>query len=58
MVEEVQFKSEQPAEPEGHEAEMVKKIDDANTMPEEGMTTDSVEVAAKPEGIPDKFYNA
>ena len=58
MVEEVQFKSEQPAEPEGHEAEMVKKIDDANTMPEEGMATDSVEVPAKPEGIPDKFYNA
>ena len=58
MVEEVQFKSEQPAEPEGHEEAMVKKIDDANTMPEEGMTTDSVEVAAKPEGIPDKFYDA
>ena len=58
MVEEVQFKSEQPAEPEGHEAEMVKKIDDANTMPEEGMATDNVEVAAKPEGIPDKFYDA
>jgi hypothetical protein len=57
MVDEVQFKSEQPAEPEGHEAEMVKKIDDANTMPAEGMATDSVEVAAKPEGIPDKFYN-
>ena len=57
MVEEVQFKSEQPAEPEGHEAEMVKKIDDANTMPEEGIT-ENVEVAAKPEGIPDKFYDA
>ena len=58
MVDEVQFKSEQPAEPEGHEEAMVKKIDDANTMPEEGMATDSVEVPAKPEGIPDKFYNA
>ena len=57
MVEEVQFKSEQPAEPEGHEAEMIKKIDDANTMPEEGIK-DNVEVAAKPEGIPDKFYDA
>ena len=57
MVEEVQFKSEQPAEPEGHEAEMIKKIDDANTMPEEGIT-ENVEVAAKPEGIPDKFYDA
>ena len=57
MVEEVQFKSEQPAEPEGHEAEMVKKIDDANTIPEEGIK-DNVEVAAKPEGIPDKFYDA
>jgi len=57
MVEEVQFKSEQPAEPEGHEAEMVKKIDDANTMPEEGMATDNVEVAAKPEDVPEKFYN-
>ena len=57
MVDEVQFKSEQPAEPEGHEEAMVKKIDDANTMPEEGMATDSVEVPAKPEGIPDKFYN-
>ena len=57
MVEEVQFKSEQPAEPEGHEAEMVKKIDDANTIPDEGIK-DNVEVAAKPEGIPDKFYDA
>jgi hypothetical protein len=57
MVEEVQFKSEQPAEPEGHEAAMVKKIDDANTMPEEGIQ-ENVEVAAKPEGIPDKFYDA
>ena len=57
MVEEVQFKSEQPAEPEGHEAEMIKKIDDANTMPEEGIQ-ENVEVAAKPEGIPDKFYDA
>ena len=57
MVEEVQFKSEQPAEPEGHEAAMVKKIDDANTMPEEGIK-ENVEVAAKPEGIPDKFYDA
>lgn len=57
MVEEVQFKSEQPAEPEGHEAEMIKKIDDANTIPEEGIK-DNVEVAAKPEGIPDKFYDA
>ena len=57
MVEEVQFKSEQPAEPEGHDAEMIKKIDDANTMPEEGIT-ENVEVAAKPEGIPDKFYDA
>ena len=58
MVEEVQFKSEQPAEPEGHEAEMVKKFDDANTIPEEGMATDSVEVAGKPEDVPEKFYNA
>ena len=58
MVDEVQFKSEQPAEPEGHEAAMVKKIDDANTMPEEGIIADNVEVAAKPEGIPDKFYDA
>lgn len=57
MVEEVQFKSEQPAEPEGHEAEMIKKIDDANTIPDEGIK-DNVEVAAKPEGIPDKFYDA
>ena len=57
MVDEVQFKSEQPAEPEGHEEAMVKKIDDANTMPEEGIK-DTVEVAAKPEGIPDKFYDA
>ena len=57
MVEEVQFKSEQPAEPEGHEAAMVKKIDDANTIPDEGIK-DNVEVAAKPEGIPDKFYDA
>ena len=57
MVEEVQFKSEQPAEPEGHDAEMIKKIDDANTMPEEGIQ-ENVEVAAKPEGIPDKFYDA
>ena len=57
MVDEVQFKSEQPAEPEGHEAAMVKKIDDANTMPEEGIK-ENVEVAAKPEGIPDKFYDA
>ena len=57
MVDEVQFKSEQPAEPEGHEAAMIKKIDDANTMPEEGIQ-DNVEVAAKPEGIPDKFYDA
>jgi len=57
MVDEVQFKSEQPAEPEGHEAAMVKKIDDANTMPEEGIQ-ENVEVAAKPEGIPDKFYDA
>ena len=58
MVDEVQFKSEQPAEPEGHEAAMIKKIDDANTMPEEGIIADTVEVAAKPEGIPDKFYDA
>ena len=57
MVDEVQFKSEQPAEPEGHEEAMVKKIDDANTMPEEGIK-ENVEVAAKPEGIPDKFYDA
>lgn len=57
MVDEVQFKSEQPAEPEGHEEAMVKKIDDANTMPEEGIK-DTVEVPAKPEGIPDKFYDA
>ena len=57
MVEEVQFKSEQPAEPEGHEAAMVKKIDDANTIPEEGIK-DNVEVAEKPECIPDKFYDA
>jgi hypothetical protein len=46
MVDEVQFKSEQPAEPEGHEEAMVKKIDDANTMPEEGIK-DNVEVACK-----------
>ena len=58
MVEEVQFKSEQPAEPEGHDAEMVKKIDDANTIPEEGMAADNVEVPAKPEDVPEKFYNA
>ena len=58
MVEEVQFKSEQPAEPEGHEAEMIKKIDDANTIPEEGMATDNVEVAGKPEDVPEKFYDA
>ena len=57
MVDEVQFKSEQPAEPEGHEEAMVKKIDDANTMPEEGIK-ENVEVAAKPECIPDKFYDA
>jgi hypothetical protein len=57
MVEEVQFKSEQPAEPEGHEAEMVKKINDANTIPEEGIQ-ENVEVAAKPEDVPEKFYNA
>ena len=57
MVDEVQFKSEQPAEPEGHEEAMVKKIDDANTMPEEGIK-DTVEVPAKPEGIPDKFYDS
>jgi hypothetical protein len=57
MVDEVQFKSEQPAEPEGHDAAMVKLVDDANTMPEEGIQ-ENVEVAAKPEGIPDKFYDA
>ena len=57
MVDEVQFKSEQPAEPEGHEEAMVKKIDDANTMPDE-VIKDTVEVSAKPEGIPDKFYDA
>ena len=57
MVDEVQFKSEQPAEPEGHEEAMVKKIDDANTMPDE-VIQDTVEVAEKPEGIPDKFYDA
>lgn len=57
MVDEVQFKSEQPAEPEGHDEAMVKLIDDANTMPEEGIK-DTVEVPAKPEGIPDKFYDA
>ena len=58
MVDEVQFKSEQPADPEGHDEAMVKKIDDANTIPEEGIIADNVEVAAKPEGIPDKFYDA
>lgn len=58
MVDEVQFKSEQPADPEGHDEAMIKKIDDANTIPEEGIIADNVEVAAKPEGIPDKFYDA
>ena len=57
MVEEVQFKSEQPAEPEGHDEAMVKLVDDANTIPEEGIK-ENVEVAAKPESVPDKFYNA
>ena len=57
MVDEVQFKSEQPAEPEGHDEAMVKLVDDANTMPEEGIT-ENVEVAAKPESVPDKFYDA
>ena len=57
MVEEVQFKSEQPADPEGHDEAMVKLVDDANTIPEEGIK-ENVEVAAKPESVPDKFYNA
>ena len=39
---------------------MVKLIDDANTIPEESLEVikDNVEVPAKPEGIPDKFYDA
>jgi len=59
-MEEVQFKSEQAGTPEGHDEAMVKLIDDANTIPEESLEAikDNVEVPAKPEGIPDKFYDA
>ena len=44
--------------PEGHEEEMIKLADDAAKAPAEGMATDNVEIAPKPEGVPDKFYNA
>ena len=59
-MEEVQFKSEQAETPEGHDEAMVKLIDDANTIPEESLEAikDNVEVPPKPEGIPDKFYDA
>ena len=45
-------------EPEGHEEKMIKLAEDAQKAPSEGMATDNVEVAPKPEGVPDKFYNA
>lgn len=44
--------------PEGHEEKMIKLADDAAKAPAEGMAVDNVEVAPKPEGVPDKFYNA
>ena len=44
--------------PEGHEEKMIKLAEDAEKAPGEGLATDNVEIAPKPEGIPDKFYNA
>lgn len=44
--------------PEGHEEKMIKLADEAAKAPGEGIATDNVEIAPKPDGVPEKFYNA
>jgi len=55
---EVQYKSEQVETPEGHDEAMTKLVDEANKLPDDPAIQENVEIPAKPEGIPDKFYNA
>ena len=55
---EVQYKSEQVETPEGHDEAMVKLVDEANKLPEDPAIKDNIEIPPKPEGIPDKFYDA
>ena len=56
---EVQYKSEQEQTPEGHDEAMTKLVDEANKLPDDPSgIKDNVEIPPKPDGIPDKFYNA
>ena len=57
LHQEVYEGKDEAASPEGHEEKMIKLAEDAEKAPAEGMAVDNVEVAPKPEGIPDKFYN-
>jgi hypothetical protein len=58
LHQEVYEGKDEASSPEGHEEAMIKLADDANKPPGESMAADNVEVAPKPEGVPDKFYNA
>lgn len=56
--EKVEFPAEQPEEDQEHNQKMMDLVDKANEV-ESGLgVQDNVEVPPKPEGIPDKFYNA
>jgi hypothetical protein len=58
LHQEVYEGKDEATSPEGHDEAMIKLADDAAKAPAEGMAVDNVEVAPKPEGVPDKFYNA
>lgn len=58
LHQEVYEGKDEASSPEGHEEAMVKLADEAAKTPGEGMATDNVDIAPKPEGVPDKFYNA
>jgi hypothetical protein len=58
LHQEVYEGKDEASSPEGHDEAMIKLADDAAKAPAEGMAVDNVEVAPKPEGVPDKFYNA
>jgi hypothetical protein len=58
LHQEVYEGKDEATSPEGHEEKMIKLAEDSEKKPQEGIATDNVEIAPKPEGVPDKFYNA
>ena len=55
--EKVEFAAEETVEDQEHIDKMVELADKAAEVPQESMAKDNVEVAEKPDWVPDKFYN-